>query len=158
MNSNFLIKPASINDVPIILTLIKELAEYEKLSHIVQTTEEMLRKNLFGDEPQAEVILGYVDDVPVAMSIFFHNFSTFEGVRGLYIEDLYVKPEMRGRGLGKQMLQYLGKIAQERNCARMEWSVLDWNTPAIEFYKSVNAKPMDEWTVFRLTKKDFEKL
>ncbi len=148
---HFAIRPASEVDCPLILSFIRELAEYEKLLHEVVATEEALGKNLFGDRKSAEVIIGEWDGEPVAFALFFSNFSTFLGKPGLYLEDLYVRPAMRGRGLGKKMLAYLAGLALARGCGRMEWSVLDWNKPAIDFYRSINAVPMDEWTVQRLT-------
>ena len=149
--SDFHIVPATESDVPLILSLIRELADYEKLLREVTATEETLRESLFGARPAAEALLGYEGDTPVGYAIFFHNFSTFLGQRGLYLEDLYVRPPARGRGYGLAFLRYLAQLAIERNCGRMEWSVLDWNEPAIGFYKSLGAAPMNEWTVFRLT-------
>lgn len=149
--SEIIIKVANENDVPLILSLIKELAEYEKLTHEVVATEEMLRETLFGPKSNIEALVGYLDDKPVGFALYFHNFSTFLGRRGIYLEDLYVKPEARGNGLGQKILVHLARLAKERDCGRLEWSVLDWNTPAIEFYKKIGAKPMDEWTVYRVT-------
>jgi GNAT superfamily N-acetyltransferase len=140
------------------LTFIKELAVYEKLGHEIVATEEILRESLFGKRRSAETIIGYNREEPVSFALFFHNFSTFLAKPGIYIEDLYVRPEMRGKGLGKAMLSYLARLAKERNCGRLEWWVLDWNEPAIEFYKSFGASPMDEWTVFRLTSPALDKL
>lgn len=148
---SFVIKTATIDDVPIILTLIKELADYEKLLHEVIATEDDLKKTLFGPRAHAEVIIGYLNSKPVTFALFFHNYSTFLGKSGIYLEDLYVQSSMRGQGIGKKMLKHLATLAKERNCGRFEWSVLDWNEPAIQFYKSIGAKPMDEWTQFRLT-------
>jgi GNAT superfamily N-acetyltransferase len=150
-NGNFQIRQATERDVPLIHAFIRQLAEYEKLSHEAVMTEEILRQSLFGPKPSAEVLLGYAGDQPVAFAVFFHNFSTFLGRSGLYLEDLFVVPEMRGRGFGKAMLVELARIARERNCGRFEWSVLDWNEPAINFYKALGAVPMDEWTIFRVT-------
>jgi GNAT superfamily N-acetyltransferase len=138
-------------DVPLILSFIKKLAEYEKLSHEVVTDEATLRQSLFGERRVAEVIIGDYNDEPVAFALFFHNFSTFLGRPGIYLEDLYVNPAMRGQGIGQMMLTYLAKLAVERGCGRLEWWVLDWNEPAINFYKKLGAQPMDEWTVYRLT-------
>jgi GNAT superfamily N-acetyltransferase len=149
--NRFNIKFATIDDISLILHFIKELAAYEKLAHEVVATEEILRENLFGKKSHAEVLLGYLDNVPVSFALFFHNFSTFLGKPGIYLEDLYVKPEARGHGIGQVMLQYLAQLAEERQCGRLEWWVLDWNEAAIKFYKRLGAKPMDEWTVFRLT-------
>jgi GNAT superfamily N-acetyltransferase len=148
---NFKIVPAREADVPIILRFIRELAEYEKLLDVVIATEDSLRRTLFGERPFAEVLLGYYDDQPVAFALFFHNYSTFLSKPGIYLEDLYVKPEMRGKGFGKALLKHLAKIATQRGCGRFEWSVLDWNAPSIAFYKALGAVPMDEWTVFRVT-------
>ena len=145
------IVPATEHDVPVILDLIRGLAEYERLSHEVTATEAGLRETLFGPKPGAEVLLGYVDDQPVGFAVFFHNFSTFLGKPGLYLEDLFVRPEWRGRGFGRQLLTRLARIAVDRGCGRMEWSVLDWNEPAIGFYRSLGSMPMDEWTVHRVT-------
>jgi GNAT superfamily N-acetyltransferase len=146
----FTIRPASEDDVPLILSFIRELAEYEKLSHEVVATVDDLRKSLFGEHPCAEVVIGEYNGAPVAFALFFHNYSTFLGKPGLYLEDLFVKPEMRGRGLGKVMLAYLAHLACERGCGRFEWWVLDWNESAIKFYRSIGAAPMDEWTVQRV--------
>lgn len=149
---------AVIEDVPIILKLIKELAEYEKLSHEVVATEEKLSKSLFGDQPAPEVIIADYLTKPVGFSLFFHNFSTFLGQRGIYIEDIYVKQEYRGMGIGKTMLVYLAKLAEERECGRIEWSVLDWNINALNFYNELGAQAMDGWTVFRLSGERLSKL
>ena len=147
----FEIRPARVEDVPVILSFIKKLADYEKLSHTVVATEQGLRETLFGARAYAEVILGFLNGAPVGFALFFHNFSTFLGKPGIYLEDLFVDIEHRGKGFGKALLLYLIKLAKERNCGRVEWSVLDWNTPSIDFYKALGAVPMDEWTVFRLT-------
>ena len=152
------IRKAQIADVSMILQFIRELAEYEKLLHEVVATEEILRETLFGEKPSAEVVIGYVDDEPAGFALFFHNFSTFLGRPGIYLEDLYVKPKFRGKGFGQKLLSYLAKLAKERNCGRLEWWVLDWNESAIKFYKSLGAVPMDEWTVFRLTSDALDKL
>lgn len=149
-SKNFEIRNANVSDVSIILGFIRELAEYEKLLDQVIATEESLKETLFGKKPFAEVIIGEVNSQPVAFAIFFHNYSTFLGKPGLYLEDLYVKPELRGQGFGKIILSYLAKIAVERNCGRLEWWVLDWNEPALEFYRKIGARPMSEWTVQRL--------
>ncbi len=151
MTTDFRVVPATEHDVPAIFGMIRALAEYERLAHAVSTSEDALRQVLFGPSPAAEVVLGYEGTEPVGIAIFFHNFSTFLGRRGLYLEDLFVKPEYRGRGYGRRLLAYLAGLAVERDCGRMEWSVLDWNTPAIGFYQKLGAVPMDEWTVFRLT-------
>jgi GNAT superfamily N-acetyltransferase len=144
------IRVATEDDVPLVLSLIKELAEYERLSHEVVATEEMLWDSLFGERRVAEVILGYLRDDPAGFALFFHNFSTFLGKPGIYLEDLYVKPEFRGAGVGRALLVYLAKLARERGCGRLEWSVLDWNEPAIRFYKALGAVPMEDWTVYRV--------
>ncbi len=149
--SQLRIRPADEDDVPLILTFIRELARYEKLEHVVVANEETLRETLFGQPRFAEVLFGEEDGVPVAFALFFHNFSTFVGRPGLYLEDVFVKPEKRGCGYGKAMLARLASIAVERNCGRFEWAVLDWNTPAIDFYKSLGAQAVDEWTIFRMT-------
>ena len=146
----FMIKDATENDVDLILSFINGLAEYEKLSHEVVATDGGLRDTLFGENPKAEVILGYYENQPVAFALFFHNYSTFLGKPGIYLEDLYVKPKYRGKGFGKVMLTYLAKLTKDRNCGRLEWSVLDWNEPALKFYKSIGARKMDEWTTQRL--------
>lgn len=147
-----LIRPATHADVPAIVGFIRELAEYEKLLHVCRTTEAGLAASLFpaSGHPVAEVLVGEINGVPMGMSIFFTNFSTFECKPGLYLEDLYVTPAARGKGLGKALLIRLAQIAVERGYARFEWSVLDWNEPAIGFYKKLGAVPMDEWTVFRV--------
>ena len=155
---SFSIRPATEQDVPLILSFIRQLAEYERISHGVDVTEAMLRESLFGPRSYAEVLIGFADDKPVAFAVFFHNFSTFRGRPGLYLEDLFVIPEMRGKGFGKAMLVEVGKIATERNCARIEWAVLDWNQTAIEFYKNLGAIPMDEWTIFRVTDEALKRL
>jgi GNAT superfamily N-acetyltransferase len=157
-NGDLKIRAATEADVPVILSFIRQLAEYERLSHEAVMTEEILRESLFGPRPFAEVLLGYAGDQPVTFAVFFHNFSTFLARPGLYLEDLFVIPEMRGRGYGRAMLVELARIARERKCGRFEWSVLDWNEPAIGFYKKLGAVPMDEWTVFRMTGKSLKDL
>lgn len=149
--STLLIKKAEKEDVPVILEFIKGLAEYEKLSNEVVATEELLEQTLFGERKVAEVIIGYEGKEPAGFALFFHNYSTFLGRPGIYLEDLFVKPEFRRKGYGKVLLSELAKIAVKRKCGRLEWSVLDWNAPAINFYKSLGAFPMDGWTTFRLT-------
>lgn len=155
---NFTIRAAAEDDVPMILSFIKSLADYEQLSHEVVATEADLCRFLFGPRPMAEVILGYWSDVPVGFALFFHNFSTFLGRPGLYLEDLFVKQEMRGRGIGRVMLTYLAEEARKRECGRLEWSVLSWNSPAIGFYRSLGAITMDEWVGNRLTGGALDKL
>ena len=144
------IVPATERDVPTIVSLIKGLAEYERLAHEVEATEDGIREALFGDWPGAEVVLAYVGSDLAGFALFFHNFSTFLGRRGLYLEDLFVLPAYRGRGVGRRLLAHLARLALERKCGRMEWWVLDWNESAIRFYKSIGARAMDEWTVYRL--------
>jgi GNAT superfamily N-acetyltransferase len=144
------IRPAHEADLPIIMQFIRDLAEYEKLGHEMRFVEETLRDHLFGARPMAEVLIGEVDGHPQGFALFFHNFSTFEGRPGIYLEDLFVRPEARGAGLGKALLMELAKLTVERRCARLEWAVLDWNTPSIGFYKALGARPMDEWTVMRV--------
>ena len=145
-------------DAPLILQLIKELAEYEKLSHEVVATEDSLRRSLFGQRRFAEALIGEVEGEPAGFALFFHNFSTFLGRPGIYLEDLYVRPEFRGSGLGRALLAYLARLALERGCGRLEWSVLDWNEPAIGLYKSVGAAPVDGWTGYRVAGKALEEL
>ena len=157
-HNDFSIRPATVDDVPLILQFIKDLAEYEKLSDMVVATKALLRETLFGERTVAEVIIGYEGEQPAAFALFFHNFSTFLGRPGIYLEDLFVKPEFRRKGYGKKMLSHLASLTVQRNCGRLEWSVLDWNTPAIDFYKSLGAIPMDEWTTFRLTGNALEEL
>lgn len=152
------IRPATEEDVPLLLRFIKDLAEYEHLSHEVSATEETLRESLFGGRRVAEALLAYLGNEPAGFALFFHNFSTFLGLPGIYLEDLFVRPEYRGSGAGRELLVRLAKLAKERGCGRLEWSVLDWNEPSIGFYKSVGAVPMDDWTVYRLTGDALEKL
>lgn len=155
MDNKFLIRTASENDVPAIFALIKELAEFEKLADQVNTTENELRKTLFGEDRFVEILLAEFNGEIVGQALFFKNFSTFLGKPGIYLEDLYVKPEMRGKGIGKMLLDKIISIAKERNYGRVEWSVLDWNESAIDFYKKIGAKPLDDWTIFRLTSDKF---
>ncbi len=152
------IKAATIEDVSLILSFIKKLAEYEKLSHEVVATEDGLREALFGARRYAETVIAYAQNEPVGFALFFHNFSTFVGKPGIYLEDLYVDPAHRGKGFGKALLVHLAKLAWERNCGRLEWAVLNWNQPSIEFYESLGAKPMNEWKVYRLTGEALENL
>lgn len=158
MNNEFIIKPATIEDVSLVLSFIKELAEYEKLSHEVVATEAILKETLFGGNSPAEVVIGYLDSKPVSFALFFHSFSTFLGYPGIYLEDLFVRPEARGMGIGKKMLAYLAHLARSRKCGRLEWSVLDWNETAIGFYKGIGAKPLEDWIVYRLTGEPLEDL
>ena len=145
------VRKATEDDVPLILSLIRELAEYEKLSHEVVATEAGLRKSLFGERPYAEVLVAEHEGAPAGFALFFHNFSTFLGRPGIYLEDLYVKPEFRGTGIGKELLVHLARLAKRRDCGRLEWWVLDWNEPSIGFYKKLGAVPMDDWTVYRVS-------
>ncbi|MCX7285850.1 MAG: GNAT family N-acetyltransferase [Novosphingobium sp.] len=144
------IRPATPADVPLIASLIRALAEYEKLAHEVRFDEAVLAQKMFGPRLYAEVVIGEIDGVAQGFALFFHNFSTFEGKPGIYLEDLFVQPAARGSGLGKALLAHLAALAVERDCARLEWSVLDWNAPAIGFYQSLGARFMDEWTVMRV--------
>ena len=155
---NFLIRPATSGDVPVILELIRALATYERAPNDVTATENGLVEVLFDEKPSAEVLLAFENETAVGFAVFFHNFSTWLGRPGLYLEDLFVRPEHRGKGYGRALLIYLAKVARARGCGRMEWAVLDWNEPAIEFYRKLGAKPMDEWTVFRLTRDGIAKL
>jgi GNAT superfamily N-acetyltransferase len=144
------IERAAPGDTPVVLRMIKALAEYEKLAPEVVATEDLLREALF-EKRSAEVVLAFAGDEPVGFAVFFHNFSTFLGRPGMYLEDLFVLPEWRGRGFGRQLFAHVASLAVERGCGRMEWAVLDWNEPAIGFYKKLGAEPMDQWTVYRLT-------
>ena len=152
------IRPASPDDAPLLLTLIKELADYEHLSDQVAATAEDIRESLFGARPVAEAVIAESDGQTAGFALFFHNFSTFLGRLGLYLEDLYVKPAFRGNGVGKSLLLHVIGLAHQRRCGRVEWAVLDWNTPAIEFYKGLGAVPMDQWRLFRLTADRIEAL
>src|SRR5690349_6565719 len=154
----FSIRPAQVEDVATILQLIRDLAAYERAPNEVTVTEEQLVNVLFGEKPAAEVRIAFVGDTAVGFAVFFHNFSTWLGCPGLYLEDLFVKPEHRGKGYGRALLVDLARIARERGCGRMEWAVLDWNERAIQFYRKLGAKPNDEWTVYRLTRDGIETL
>ena len=149
--ADFKIRPARLQDVPIILQLIHDLATYERAPDEVSATEGQLVDVLFGEKPAAEVLLAFEEESPIGFAVYFYNFSTWLARPGLYLEDLFVKPEKRGKGYGRALLIELAKTARDRSCGRMEWAVLDWNEPAIKFYRSLGAKPMHEWTVFRLT-------
>ncbi len=153
----FKLRFAEEKDTGLILDFIKELAEYEKMLDLVVATEDILRESLF-EKKAAEVIIGEYKGEPVGFALFFHNFSTFLGQSGIYLEDLYIKPEMRGKGMGKIMLSFLAKLALDRNCGRLEWWVLDWNEPSIQFYKKMGAVPMDEWTVYRVSGDNLKEL
>ena len=145
------IRPAREDDASLVLALIRELAEYERMANEVTATEADVRQALFGPAPSAEAVIAEVGDRSVGFALFFHNFSTFAGKRGLYLEDLYVRPDYRGRGIGRGLLRHLARLARERGCHRFEWSVLDWNALAIRSYRRAGAVAMDDWTVYRLT-------
>ncbi|MDP4127842.1 MAG: GNAT family N-acetyltransferase [Bacillota bacterium] len=153
----FKLRFAEADDIPLILEFIRELADYERMLPEVVATEEILSESLF-EKKMAEVIIGEFKNTPVSFALFFHNFSTFLGRPGLYLEDLYVKPEMRGNGIGRIMLSFLAKLAIERKCGRLEWWCLDWNEPSVKFYKQLGAVPMDDWTVYRVTDEILVKL
>lgn len=158
-NQNALaIRPAGPDDIDELLALIHELAVYEKAPEEAVATPELLHRALFGERPTAEAVIAEWNGEPAGFALFFHNFSTWLGKSGLYLEDLFVKEEMRGKGIGKALLLHLAGIARDRGCGRMEWSVLDWNTPAIDFYKALGARPMDGWTVYRLDAAALDKL
>jgi GNAT superfamily N-acetyltransferase len=150
-NKRLNIRTTTVEDVPLILQFIRDLADYEQLAHEANAEANVLREELFGERPVAECVIAEYDGEPVGFALFFHNFSTFVGRRGLYLEDLFVKPEMRGKGIGKALLIYLAQLAQARRCGRFEWAVLDWNKPSIRFYESLGARPLNEWTVYRLS-------
>jgi GNAT superfamily N-acetyltransferase len=154
----FQVKSATESEVPVIFSFIKKLAEYERLSAEVVATEELLRDTLFGQRRTAEVAIGYLETKPVGFVLFFHNYSTFLGKPGLYIEDLFVDEDYRRRGYGRELLLHVARLARERGCGRLEWAVLDWNQPAIGFYQKLGASPMSEWTVFRITGKSLDEL
>ena len=154
----FRIRPAAGDDVPLLLDLIRGLAEYERLSHEMPADEDGLRETLFGERRYAEAVIGEVDGDAVGFALYFHSYSTFLGKPGLYLEDLFVKPEHRGRGFGGALLRHVGGVAVERDCGRLEWAVLDWNEPAIGFYRKLGASPMDEWTTYRMTGEALRKL
>ena len=149
---------ATEGDVPLILAFIRELAEYERLQDQVVATEERLRRSLFAEHAGAEVILAYLDDAPVGYALFYHSYSSFLGSRGLYLEDLYVKPEARARGIGRRLMAFLARLADERDCGRLEWCVLDWNAPAIRYYEKLGAQAMNEWALYRLTGEALDRL
>src|SRR5436189_1227268 len=156
--AEFEIRPARVEDVPVILELIRDLATYERAPDEVVATKEQLVDVLFGERPVAEVLLAFEAETAVGFAVYFYNFSTWLGRPGLYLEDLFVNPEKRGKGYGRALLVELAKIARDRGCGRMEWAVLNWNEPAIKFYRALGAEPMNEWTVFRLTRDEIAKL
>lgn len=151
LSPDFEIREGTLSEIPTILTFIKELAEYEKMSDDVVANEKLLKEHLFGEKKSAEVVIAYYQNKPVGFALYFYNFSTFLGRPGLYLEDLYVRKQMRGNGFGKALLKHLAKIATKKKCGRMEWAVLNWNEPSIQFYKSLGANPMNDWTVYRVT-------
>lgn len=155
---NCYLRFAELTDVPLILNFIRGLAEYEKMADEVVANESLLEKKLFGDQQYAEVLLAFYDEEAVGFALFFHSFSTFEGRPGIYLEDLFVEPEFRGLGIGTGLLRFLARLTIERDCARLEWSVLNWNTPAIDFYNALNAEPLDGWTTYRLSDKALSQL
>lgn len=158
MADDITIRPADERDVPQLVAFIRELAEYERLAHQVEITEAMLHRALFGERPAAEALVAEIASAAVGWALFFTNFSTFRGLPGFYIEDIYVQPQWRGRGAGKALLQRVAAMAVERGYGRVEWAVLDWNSPSIEFYKSLGAVPLEEWTMYRLDGKNLERL
>lgn len=158
MGPSIEIRAASREDVPLILQFVRELAEYEKAPHDVVATEELLHESLFGGDPAAECALAFWEGAPAGFAVYFYNFSTWTGRRSLYLEDLFVRDHLRSNGIGKELLRHLAKFAMAKGCTRMEWSVLDWNASAIEFYKSLGAIAMDEWTVYRLDQNAMEQL
>ncbi len=158
MGDNFIIRAANGQDVDVVLHFIRRLAEYEKLEHLVSATAQGLRESLFGEHPGAEALLAYAGDMPVGFAVFFHNFSTFLGRRGLWLEDIFVEPAARGNGYGKALFLAVARIAHERGCGRFEWAALDWNTPAWDFYRALGAAPLEDWTMFRVSGPTLEKL
>jgi GNAT superfamily N-acetyltransferase len=154
----FSIRAACPDDAELLANLVRELAVYEKLEHQALATPDDFRRNLFGPRPAAEAVVAEVDGQPVGFALWFTTFSTFRGQPGLYLEDLFVKPDFRGRGIGKGLLAFLAALAVERGCGRLEWAVLNWNEPAIGFYRSVGARPMDEWTVYRIDDEPLRRL
>src|SRR6202163_1941446 len=152
------IERATERDVPAIVHLVRKLAEYEKLSHAMVSREDDFRQALFGQQRTVDALMAFADETAVGFALYFYNFSTFEGRRGIYLEDLYVEPEYRGRGIGRAMLRRLAMIAKEENCGRMEWSVLTWNQPSIDFYHRLGAVTLDDWRIFRLTGEALDRL
>ena len=157
-DSSFVIRPAIKEDALVIFSLINELADYEHLSHEVVASVNDIRQTLFGRRPFAETLIGEVENLPVSFALFFYNYSTFLGKPGIYLEDLYVQPQHRGKGFGSKMLAYIAALARERNCGRFEWSVLDWNSPAIRTYEKLDAIPKKEWILYRLSGEALERL
>ncbi len=149
--SDFSIRPATADDTALVLRFVRELASYERLSHLVTASEDALRESLFGAQPGAEVALAFEARTPVGFAVYFHTFSTFLGRKGLWLEDIFVLPEHRRKGCGRALLLHVARIAVARGCGRFEWTALDWNTPAWEFYKSLGAQPLEDWTIFRVT-------
>lgn len=158
MADSISLRPAVRDDIPQILRFIQGLADYERLSHACVATEESLSETLFGSRSYAEVIIAEIAGAPAGFALFFHNYSTFRAKPGIYLEDLFVLPERRGQGVGKALLKELARVAVARGCARLEWSVLDWNEPAIQFYRSLGAEPQSEWTIFRVTDDALDRL
>lgn len=158
MQEHLLIKTATINDTPLIMAFIHELAEYEKSLDKVSATKDSIRQSLFAAHPYAEAVLAYHHEKPAGFAVFFHNYSTYLGRYGLYLEDLFVKPELRGRGFGKKIMQHLARLAKQRGCVRMEWSVLDWNQPAIDFYAKINAQEKNNRITYQLAGDAFDAL
>lgn len=158
MTESIRIERATEGDIALILKFIQELAQYERLSQQCVATEDLLRDALFGERKCAEVVIAYYHDEPAGFEVFFHNFSTFLARPGIYLEDLYVSPHLRGKGIGKALLVYLAQIAKERHCGRLEWAVLDWNEPSIAFYKKLGAIPLNDWITFRVTGKTLDML
>ena len=158
MPATLTVRPATEHEVPEVLRFIRELAVYERLEHEVVVTEAALRAALFGPRPYAEVVFACLDGTPVGFALFFHNFSTFVGKPGIYLEDLFVRPEARGQGVGRNLLAWLARTALERGCGRLDWAVLDWNEPSIGFYRSLGAVALDEWTTMRLSGAALERL
>jgi GNAT superfamily N-acetyltransferase len=154
-NSQIYIRESKMDDIPLILSFIKELAEFEKLSDQVSVSEKILKDSLFGSKRYAEVFIAEYENKPAGQVLFFHNFSTFKGKPGIYIEDLYVRPQFRGQGIGKALLKYMIELAKKRNCSRVEWVVLNWNKPAIDFYKRMGAVPMNDWALYRISENNF---
>jgi GNAT superfamily N-acetyltransferase len=158
VNVSIDITPATPDDVPVVLSFIQSLAGYEKLAHTCVATEESLSRTLFGERSFAEVLVARVDGKPAGFALFFHNYSTFLARPGIHLEDLFVQPDFRGRGVGKALLTALARVAHERGCGRLEWTVLDWNEPAIEFYKRIGATVLPDWRVCRMTEPEIANL